>query len=125
MTVPGGWRSSRRSAMILAKLPGGKSAKSGIRRKTVARESITIMYLPRRGTSGKHEQEGGHCPPYSLEQIADAFTGNWIPAFAGMTLPRFSPPSCPCRRASRPSVSLGKGKQNLLYGRIMIDRSEE
>src|SRR5713101_4687204 len=65
MTVPGGWRSSRKSAMILAKLPGGKSAKSGIRRKTVARESITIVYLPRRGTSGKHERWGGRCPPYS------------------------------------------------------------
>src|SRR5215510_3590150 len=68
MTLPGGWRSSRKSAMILAKLPGGKSAKSGIRRKTVARESITTLYLPRRGASGKHEQEGRHYPPYSLDQ---------------------------------------------------------
>src|SRR5215475_13319236 len=68
MTVPAGWHSSRKSAMILAKLPGGKSAKSGIRRKTVARESITTLYLPRRGASGKHAQEGRHCPPYSLDQ---------------------------------------------------------
>src|SRR5262245_46143987 len=53
MTVPGGWHSSRKSAMILAKLPGGRSAKSGIRRKTVARESIVPVYLPRQSTGGK------------------------------------------------------------------------
>src|SRR2546426_7516901 len=29
--------------MILAKLPGGKSAKSGMRRRTVARESMNVL----------------------------------------------------------------------------------
>src|SRR6266404_2929912 len=40
MMVPAAWRSYRRSAMTFAKLPGGRSAKMGIWRRTAASDSI-------------------------------------------------------------------------------------